>query len=84
MGQRITRADVDYVFSQLVDQARNRNIDVSGWSFGQHFGHLYHIVDESDDNQIIHGNWLTKREAYEGILHMSAGLTLVPLYAVVE
>lgn len=76
MSNRITNADVDYVFERLVNQARNRNVNTEGWSFGRPFGQMYYITNKRND--IIAGGWATKREAWEGIMGMSAGLCLVP------
>lgn len=75
MSNRVTNADLDYVFSRLVVHAQTRNVNVEGWSFGQPYGRLYYVT--SKQSNIIAGGWSTKREAWEGIMAMTAGLCLV-------
>lgn len=83
MGQRITNAYLEEMFESLSNAARNRGVDVSGWSFGQHYGRLYQIRDSGREHgQIISNQWSTKREAWEGMYSMLQGLMLIPFYKV--
>jgi hypothetical protein len=83
MSNRITNADLDKAFEYLANIARNRGVDVSGWSFGQHYGKLYQIRDSGRDRgQIISNQWATKREAWQGMFDMAEGLMLIPFHEV--
>lgn len=79
MRERIKDCDLDYVFSRLENQASNRGVDTEGWQFGQPYGSIYYITSKGKDGRyIVAGGWSTKREAWEGIMAMSAGLCLIP------
>jgi hypothetical protein len=83
MSNRVTNADLNSAFESLVNAARNRGLDTSGWSFGQHYGYLYQIRDSGrDQGQIISRQWSTKREAWVGMLDMFEGMALIPFHRV--
>lgn len=83
MSNRVTNSDLDKAFESLVNAARNRGLDVSGWSFGRHYGLMYQICDRTRDRgQIISSHWATKREAWQGMIDMAKGLMLIPFHEV--
>ena len=81
MGNRITNQDLKYKFEHMIEIAKSAGVDTEGWSFGQHYGHLYQIVakrgDSASGGKMISANWLTKREAYYGMGDMINGIFLV-------
>ena len=80
MAERVTNDMLQSKFKHLMDVAAVRGISVDGWSFGQHFGLCYNIVQRNADGHgstRISGDWLTKREAWQGMQDMKTGLLLV-------
>lgn len=77
-----TRQQLDFTFGNLVDAARARGIDSSGWSFGQHYGQFYQIIDTKREiYQQISSDWRGKTAAWNGMVDMIKGLTLIPVEA---
>lgn len=81
MTQRVTNEMLANRFRFLTDMAAARGVCVDGWRFGQNYGQCFNIVGQvGDDERLsqVSNNWLTKREAWDGMNDMIQALLLVP------
>lgn len=81
MAQRVTNEMLADKFRYLTDIAAVRGVCVDGWRFGQNYGQCYNIigqVGEQEELRQISCNWLTKREAWQGMQDMIQALLLIP------
>lgn len=81
MAQRITNEMLATKFRYLTDIAAVRGVCVDGWRFGQNYGQCFNIVGQVGEKEWlsqVSNNWLTKREAWQGMDDMIRALSLVP------
>ena len=74
MSTRITNGDLDSMFDRMVQAATGAGKDVRGWSFGQHTGKLYSVVNIRRGMRRVSPLWGTKREAWQGLYAMAKAL----------
>lgn len=71
MSTRITNGDLDSMFDRMVQAAIGAGKTTHGWSFGQHTGKLYSVVNYRAGMKRVSPLWHTKREAWQGLYAMA-------------
>lgn len=78
----VTNSQLELMFASLVKEYQARDVDTSGWAFGQHVGMSYYIarIDKAEHNRPwqVSPMWRNKREAYDGMLTMLSAILIIP------
>jgi len=72
---RITSKRAHEKFAKMVEFAKDAGVDMSGWRFGQLYGHLYRLEKPHSEYPNMHtnvGEFVTPREAWN---YMDAMIT---------
>lgn len=74
---RVSAAQLDAIFVDVVQAAEETGLDVTRWSFGHHFGLHLTFVSDKDRPTSVFGTWTSPADAEIGLRAMLAAFEMV-------